>query len=125
MNLLKSDNTFEDSFLTSVMYKLQSLPALLAHAAKPKFGLSNVESFRANHFNEVAQHEGKFIKKVFELAEAIFREYGDHLDEDIEKSLKKEKRFQHSTLDALDLHHVDVLFSILRLKKFMTQPDHD
>ena len=125
LKLLEPGSTLEQSFLTSVMHKLQGLPTLLAHAAKTDNELSNLESFRTNHFNEVVQHEGEFIRTVFDLTEAIFRDYGDVLHKDIEKDLMKEKRFKDTTLPPLDLHHTNLLFSILRLKQFMTQPDHD
>lgn len=125
LELLQPGSKLEQSFLTSVMHKLQGLPALLAHAAKSDNKLTNPDSFRKNHFNEIDNHEGDFIKSVFKLATAIFRDYGDHLDKEVEKDLLKESRFKDSPLAPLDLHHTNLLFSILRLKQFMTQPDHD
>ena len=115
------EKNVDDVFLTSIMHKFQSIPSLLANAARNK----NIKHFQKNHFNEGGKHDAPFLKNAMDLAEAVFDEYGDVLDEKTEKAIKKDPQFKKRLLDPIDFHHTNILFAVLRLKQFLIQKDHD
>lgn len=122
MNLLdNSGKPIDDVFLTSIMHKFQSLPGLLANAAANK----SLKHFQEHHFNEGGKHDAPFLKNAMDLAQAVFDDYGDILDEKTEKTIINDPQFKKRLLQPLDFHHTNILFAALRLKQFLIQPDHD
>ncbi|MEM8584685.1 MAG: type III-B CRISPR-associated protein Cas10/Cmr2 [Bacteroidota bacterium] len=122
-----------DSFLTSFMHKAQSLSGLLASALKDE----RSEAFRRHHYNEGGNHDRQYIKDALKLGEKIFATHGSSLDskpdadDDMHrKTLRKMRQtlglnYEEYCIEAVDFHHVDLLFSLLRFKQFTVQPDHD
>lgn len=121
LQLLKSDAELDEAFLTSLMHKLQSIPGLLADAAKN----NRLEPFRLHHFNEGGKHEKEYLVNALDLAGMIFKLYGDSLAPEMEKEIRKDKRYRNRPVNLLDIYHTELLFALLRLKQFLIQKDHD
>lgn len=121
LELLDAAEEINDAFLTSVMHKLQSLPDLLAHATRKK----NLDHFREHHFNEGGKHEKDYLKRVMDLAKAIFADYGDEIDPRLQEELEEDPLNKGRTSGWLDLNLTNTLFAALRLKQFLIQPDHE
>lgn len=121
MQLLDAETKVDDPFLSSVMYKLQELPVLLADAARS----NSLSHFRKHHFNEGGKHDNPFVKEALKLAGLIFEEYGVFLDIDTIDSLKNAAFYKGKEAALIDLHHTNIFYSALRFKQFLIQKDHD
>ncbi|MEO0625670.1 MAG: type III-B CRISPR-associated protein Cas10/Cmr2, partial [Bacteroidota bacterium] len=125
--VLQPQKEAASSFLTSFMHKAQTLPSLLAEALKH----DRAEQFRIHHFNEGGKHDKDYLKDALALGESIFDTHGTSLHEDVLSHTEQKmedwlgKNYIAHQIEAVDFHHIDLLFALLRFKQFTVQDDHD